>query len=102
MPKVENLDITKWSSVILVDDQMQVHNLFIDRFCLRPLAIWRANSQKQFTQARLRNQLIYPPTKVKHNCLAEITNNCLVKLRTIENGYAKDQSCKQTKLQIID
>ena len=30
------------------------------------------------------------PTEVAHNCLADLTNNCLVKPKTIENGYAKE------------
>ena len=37
--------------------------------------------------------------KVAHNWLADLTNNCLVKPRTMKNGYAKDRSRKQTKLQ---
>ena len=37
--------------------------------------------------------------KVAYNCLADLTNNCLVKPKIIENGYVKDQSRKQTKLQ---
>ena len=30
------------------------------------------------------------PTKVMHHCPADLTNNCLVKLRTIKNSYAKE------------
>ena len=37
--------------------------------------------------------------KVAYNCLADWTNDCLVKPRTIENSYIKDRSYKQTKLQ---
>ena len=37
--------------------------------------------------------------KIAHNCLTDLTNNCLVKPRTIKNDYAKDRSCKQTKSQ---
>ena len=61
-----------------------------DRFCLGPLADQGADSQEQFTRARLRNQLIHQPTKVTHNCLTDLTNDRLVKLRTIENGCAKE------------
>ena len=31
--------------MILVDDQMQVCNLFMDKFCLEPLAVWGVNGQ---------------------------------------------------------
>ena len=89
---VEDLIVAKRSSEILVDDQMQVRNLFVDRFCFKPLTIQEANSQEQFTQVRLRNQPIHQPTEVAHNCLVESTNACLVKLRTIENSYAKSRT----------
>ena len=108
-----------------MNDQMQGHNLFVDRFCFEPLAVWKADNQEQFTQARLRNQPTHPPTKVEHNLLdkakkqlldkakgnwerlrkvanywlAGLMKNCLVKPKTIKNGYAKDENCKQTKLQ---
>ena len=54
LPRVEDLVVARWSSVILVDDWMQVHNLFANRFCFGPLAIQGANgqdnSQKQITK----------------------------------------------------
>ena len=77
---------------------MQVRNLFIDRFCLRLLAVRGADSQEQFTQTRT-DRPTDRPTEVAHDCSADLTNNYLVKTKTIENGYAKDQSRKQTKLQ---
>ena len=33
-------------------------------------------------------------TKITHDYLADPTNNCLVKLSIIKNGYAKDQNRK--------
>ena len=35
--KVEDLVIAEWSSIILLNDQMQMCNLFVDRFCLELL-----------------------------------------------------------------
>ena len=125
LPIVEDLVVTRWSSVILVNNQIQVRNLFVDRFCLALLAVWGADSQEQFTQIRSKNwptnrsytQLLGRAKKwlvdevgnnqkqlrkVVHNCLANLINNCLEMPRTIENGYAKDWSCKQTKLQTTD
>ena len=61
-----------------------------DKFCLGLLANQGSDSQKQFTQVRLRNRLTYQPTKVAHNCPADPTNYRLVKLRIIENGCAKE------------
>ena len=43
-----------------------------------------------------------PLRKLVHNCLADLINNCLVKPRTIENGYANDRSRKQTKSKTTD
>ena len=63
--------------MILVDVQMQVRNLYQDRFCLGPLAVWGVDSREQFTQARSRNQPTHRPTKVAYNCPADPTNNCL-------------------------
>ena len=40
--------------------------------------------------------------KVAHNCSADLTNDCLVKPKIIENNYAKDRSRKQTKSQTTD
>ena len=40
LPRIKNLIIVIWSSVILVDDQV---NLFVDRFCLGPFAVWEAD-----------------------------------------------------------
>ena len=60
-----------------------------DRFCFGPLADRGANSQKQFTRARSRNQLIHRSTEVAHDCSADRTNDRLIKLRTIENGCVK-------------
>ena len=77
---------------------MQVRNLFVERFCLGPLAVRGANSQKQFTQIRT-DQPTNRPTKVAHDCSANLTNDCLVKPRTIENGYVKDRNRKQMKSQ---
>ena len=62
--------------MILVDGQMQVLDLFEDRFCLGPLAVWGADSWKRFIQARLRNQPTHQPIEVAHNCLADPTNDC--------------------------
>ena len=36
------------------------------------------------------NQLNHRLIKVAHNCPANPTNNCLVKPKTIKNGYAKE------------
>ena len=35
------------------------------------------------------NQSNHQPTKIVHDCLADPTNNCSVKPKTIKNGYAK-------------
>ena len=75
--------------MILVDDWIQVRNLFKDKFCFGPLAVQKANSQEQFTQARARNQPTHWLTNVAYNYLAEPTNNCSTKPKTIENGYTK-------------
>ena len=61
-----------------------------DRFCLWPLADRGANSQERFIWAKSRNQPIHRLTKVTHNCSADPTNNWLMKLKTIENGYTKE------------
>ena len=29
--------------MILMDDQMQMRNLFVDKFCLGPFAVWKVN-----------------------------------------------------------
>ena len=54
LPRIEDLIVARWSSVILVDDQMRVCNLFVDRFQLGPLTVCRANRQddshKQITE----------------------------------------------------
>ena len=101
LPKVEDLIVARWFSAILVDNQMQVCNLFIDRFCLGPLAVWKVNSQEWFTQARPKNQPTHWPTKVMHNCWAEPTMDCLVKPKTIKNGYAKSRTIARQSRQII-
>ena len=46
LPRVEDLVVARWSSVILGDDQMWVRNLFVDRFRLGPLAVQGANGQE--------------------------------------------------------
>ena len=106
LPRVEDLVVARWSNVILIDDQMQVHNLFIDRFCLRPLKVQRANSQEQFTQARSTNRSTNQLTKIAHNCPTDLINDCSVKPKTIENGYAKEPIGKMIhiskQLRIID
>ena len=71
--------------MILVDGQMKVPNLFVDRFCLKPFAVWGADSREQFTQSKT-DQLINRPTKVVHGCPADLTNDYLVKPRIIKNG----------------
>ena len=35
------------------------------------------------------NQPTKQLTEIAHDCPANLTNNCLVKLKTIKNGYAK-------------
>ena len=54
LPRMENLVVATYSSVIPVDDWMQVRNLFGDTFCLAQLAVWGANgkhdSHKQTTK----------------------------------------------------
>ena len=53
LPRVEDLVVARWSSVILVDDQMRVRNLLPgDRFRLGPLAVRGADSRERFTRAR--------------------------------------------------
>ena len=52
--------------MILVDGQMHVYNLFVDRFCLKPFIVQGANNEKQFTQeAKNREPSINQMTKDK-------------------------------------
>ena len=43
-----------------------------------------------WSNQQLTNRSTHRPTKVVHDCPADPINNCLVKPKTIKNGYAKE------------
>ena len=60
MPRVEDLVEARWFSVILVNHQIQVYNLFVDRFRLKPLADQGDNGQNNSHKQTIKNHW---PTK---------------------------------------
>ena len=67
------------------------------------------NQSRAWLPGRLNKQLLGEAEdnwerlcKVAYDCSADLMNDCLVKPKIIENGYANDRSCKQTKSQTTD
>ena len=79
--------------MILVNDQMQVCNLFVDKFYLEPLAVWETNkadrtiSKVSNNRDRPTNQTIKNDWSVKLISIQHqlIETNCLVKPKVIAN-----------------
>ena len=67
-------------------------------FCLEPLkrmiakTVPKASTDwgQDWSNQQPVNRPTHQPTEVAHDCLADPTNNCLVKPRIIKNSYAKE------------
>ena len=55
----------------------------------------RGKPDKQFLSKAKNIKTVMQKTKIVHNCLVKLTNNYLIKSKTIKNSYVKNQSHKQ-------